>query len=510
MSYMQMSKINTDRKKRSDRLDLGALVYGKIPPQAKDMEESILGAIMIERDAYDTVATILNEESFYVESHQRIFSAIKRLIAKSQPVDIQTVCEELRASEDLEICGGPYYVTKLTNSVVSSANIQAHCRIVMQKHIQREIIRTCGELISEAYNDGIDALEILDEAEQKLSLISQSLSLGEMIRIDTVLVNAMKEIETWRQLNTEDSDGIKITGVPSGYKQVDIATRGWQAGDLIIIAARPSVGKTAFLLNIVKTAATYMRKKNNGSVAVWSLEMRAVRLVLRMMAASSEIWLMKIQTGKLSDAEMKHIFTTAVRVLADLNIYFDEDTGMTIAKMRSRARKLKRKNNLGLIVVDYLQLMTPEERSGTREQEVSKISRNLKNLAQELNVPIIALSQLSREVEKRSDGKPQLSDLRESGSLEQDADMVMFLYNPPEAEIEKAKVEGNLNMLRKKYLRIAKQRDGMLITEELDFNADIQLFKQMDNAFPGLGIGYKPIVIPKDYTETSKPEEDPF
>lgn len=507
---MDLYPLNKDRKdKRNRTVDMGTILYGKVPPQAKDMEEAILGAIMMEKDAFDAANEVMKAEMFYVEAHQRIYTAMCRLANKSQPIDTLTVAEELRAMEELEMVGGPYYVTKLTNHVVSSANLQAHARIVFQKYVQRQIIKVSGEMIQNAYEDSADPFELLDEAEQALNSLSEAMSFGDMVPIDAVIVKALKQIEEWRQLDTT------ITGVPSGFDELDKATRGWQNGDLIIIAARPSVGKTALALNIVRNAAmrflqNHQQKKIKArSVAVWSLEMKAMMLVLRMLAAESTELLYRIQTGRLDETAMKNIYAKGVQMLARLNIFFDDNPGLTLAKLRAKARKMKKKNELGLIVVDYMQLMTPDERSGTREQEVSKISRGLKNLAQELNVPIIALSQLSREVEKRTghQRKPQLSDLRESGSLEQDADVVIFLWGPTEEEIAQ-----DAELLSKRYVRIAKQRNGVLIKVDLNFKDDIQLFTEASKltVLPGLGGSWRP-VQGADFSEPNKKEkEDPI
>lgn len=494
---MDLTNTNKDRKeRRKNQLDLSTMVYGKIPPQAKDVEEAILGAMLIEKDAFDVVANILSPDCFYVEAHQRIFAAMKSLVSKSQPLDIHTVNEELRCNEELEMVGGVYYVTRLTNAVVSSANIETHCRIVMQKYIQRELIRVCGEIIGEAFEDGSDPFELLNKAEEVFSNIGQALDFGDMVPIDSVVVSAMRKISEWREMDTH------ITGVPCGIKDLDKATRGWQPGDLIIIAARPSVGKTALALNLIRNAAASFNQQNKTqSIAVWSLEMKSIMLVLRMLAAESREILYKIQTGKLTDDQMKKIYTHGAKELARLKIFFDDKSGLTIQKLRSKARKMKRKNNLGLIVVDYLQLMTPDEKSGTREQEVSKISRALKNLAQELEVPIIALSQMSRAFESRTGEArvPMLSDLRESGSIEQDADVVIFLWAPTDVDIAQ-----NPTLLNRRFLRIAKQRNGVLIKVDLDFKDEIQLFEEISNLPAELGGGgWRPVDI-KDHTEGEK------
>lgn len=499
---MDLTNFNKDRKpRRKTSLDLGTMVFGKVPPQAKELEEAVLGAILLERDAFDKVAEILKSESFYVEAHQRIFTAMTALVKKSQPIDTHTVSEQLRSTEELDMVGGSYYLTKITNTVVSSANIESHCKILLQKYIQRELIRICGEVVGSAYEDSADPLDLLDQAEEAFSMIGQAMSFGDMVGIDKVLVQAIQKIEEWRKLETN------ITGVASGFRDLDKATRGWQNGDLIIIAARPSVGKTALALNIVRNAANhFLAAQNNKSVAVWSLEMRALMLVLRMLAAESKEVLHRIQTGRLDNQDMKSLYVKGVQKLSALNIFFDDRPGLTIQKLRSKARKLKRKNDLGLIIVDYLQLMTPDEKSGNREQEVSKISRNLKYLAQELDIPIIALSQMSREFEKRTGHhrKPQLSDLRESGSLEQDADVVIFLWGPTDQEIEE-----NAELLTRRYLRIAKQRNGVLISMDLDFKDEIQLFSEIQE-LTGLPGNYRRVddVSPNLFIEPSNKKDD--
>ncbi len=426
---MDLTNLNKDRKqKRRSSIDLGTMVYGKVPPQAKDLEEAVLGAIMLEKNAFDAVIEILKPECFYVDAHQRIFNAMQSLANKSQPIDILTVAEELRSREELEMVGGPYYVTKLTNTVVSSANIDAHARIILQKFIQRELIRISGEIIGDAYEDSTDVFDLLDDAENKLFQITNNHLRKDYNSIDTVLVNTIKRIEDLRQRNED------VTGVPSGFSGLDRVTYGWQNTDLIILAARPAVGKTAFALNLARNAAMHPTKPT--PVAMFSLEMSAGQLVQRILSAESEIWLEKIARGKMEEHEMKQLYARGIQRLSQAPLYIDDTPALNIFELRAKCRRLKNKHNIGMIIIDYLQLMsgTGDGRNSNREQEISNISRNLKGLAKELNIPIIALSQLSRAVEQRGakDGSrvPQLSDLRESGAIEQDADMVMFLYRP--------------------------------------------------------------------------------
>jgi replicative DNA helicase len=486
------SKTQGDRKRRST-LDLGTMVYGKVPPQAKDLEEAVLGAIMLEKNAFDAVVEILKPECFYVEAHQRIFRAMQGLTNKSQPIDILTVAEELRSKEELEMVGGPYYVTRLTNAVVSSAHIETHARIILQKFIQRELIRISGEIIGDAYEDSTDVFDLLDDAETKLFEITNNHLRKNFDTIDSVLVKTIQRIEDLRHKNED------ITGVPSGYSALDRITYGWQSTDLIILAARPAVGKTAFALNLARNAAIHPGKQT--PVALFSLEMSAGQLVQRILAAESEIWLEKIARGKLEEHEMKQLYARGIQKLAQAPLFIDDTPALNIFELRAKCRRLKNKHNIGLIIIDYLQLMsgTGENRNSNREQEISNISRNLKALAKELSVPIIALSQLSREVEKRGTKEgsrvPQLSDLRESGAIEQDADLVMFLYRPEYYDINTNEAGENIKGLTE--IKIAKHRNGMLDTVKLKALLHIQKFINWDeDPYSGIGLpagGWRPV-----------------
>jgi replicative DNA helicase len=481
---MEITNFNKDRNKLRKKTapDLGGLVFGKVPPQSKELEEAILGAIMLEKSAFDVAAEILKPDCFYMESHQRIFKAMQSLANKGMPIDLLTVVEELRFREDLEFIGGPYFVTKLTNSVVSSANIEFHSRIVVQKFIQRELIRISGEIIGEAYEDSTDVFDMLDSAEGKLFEITNNHLRRNFDKIDTVLVNTIKRIEDLRQ---QEED---ITGVPTGFPSLDKVTYGWQNSDLIILAARPSVGKTAFALNLARSAALDPTKPTG--VAFFSLEMSSTQLVQRILSAESEIMLEKISRGKLEEYEMKQLYKKGIDRLNKAPIYIDDSAALNIFELRAKCRRLKNKYNIGLIIIDYLQLMSGSaDRNSNREQEISKISRDLKSLAKELNIPIIALSQLSREVERRKEGNkmPQLSDLRESGAIEQDADMVMFLYRPEYHDIT-TNENGESNK-GETHVKIAKHRNGSLETIKLKALLHIQKFveeERQDFGFGGL------------------------
>jgi replicative DNA helicase len=491
---MDLTNLNRDRKnRRKGPLDLSTMVYGKVPPQAKDLEEAVLGAMMLEKGAFDAVIEILKAECFYVDAHQRIFRAMTSLANKSQPIDMLTVVEELRFKEELDIVGGPYYVTKLTNAVVSSANIEAHARIILQKFIQRELIRISGEIISDAYEDSTDVFDLLDQAESKIYEVTSNHLKNNYESIDSVLVKTIQRIEDLRHRNED------ITGVPSGFPSLDRVTYGWQNTDLIILAARPAVGKTALALNLARNAALHPSKPT--PVAVFSLEMSAAQLVQRILSAESEIWLEKISRGKMEEHEMKQLYQKGIQRLAQAPIFVDDTAALNIFELRAKCRRLKNLNNIGLIIIDYLQLMsgTGENRNGNREQEISTISRGLKALAKELQVPIIALSQLSREVEKRKDGNkmPQLSDLRESGAIEQDADMVCFIYRPEYYDVTTNEMgESNRG---ETHVRIAKHRNGSLETIKLRAQLHIQKFVDDDG-----GDGFGPPNLPGSW----KPVQD--
>ena len=424
---MDVTNLNKDRKaRRKTAPDLSNMVYGKVPPQAKELEEAVLGAIMLEKGAFDNVSEILRPECFYLDANQRIFRAMQALTARSAPIDLLTVVEELKSREELELVGGAYYVTRLTNTVVSTANIEAHARIVLQKFLQRELIRMSGEVISEAYEESADVFDLLDHAETKLFEITNNYLRKNFDEFNSVLIKTIERIEDLRT-KTED-----VTGVPSGFQSLDKITYGWQQTDLIILAARPSVGKTAFALNLARNAAMHPTKPT--PVAFFSLEMSAAQLAQRILAAESEIMLEKISRGKLEDHELQQLYRKGIDRLTKAPLFIDDSAALNIFELRAKARRLVNKHNVGMIIIDYLQLMSgsADNRNSNREQEISTISRNLKGLAKELGIPIIALSQLSREVEKRKEGNkiPQLSDLRESGAIEQDADMVMFIYRP--------------------------------------------------------------------------------
>lgn len=442
-----------------------SLIYGKVPPQAKDIERATLGALLMEPSAIDRVANLLVPEMFYVFDHQLIYGAMTRIYQRNQPIDILMVREELTKAEQLEGIGGAYALVVITNEYSSSANLENYARIIVQKFLQRELIRIGGEIVSEAYADTTDVFELLDQSEQKLLGIGNNSVKGDVKRIDSVMMRAVQKIEEWRRSETH------VTGVPTGFNHLDRATRGWQNTDLIVLAARPSIGKTAFAIQLVRNAV--FNKIKPVPVAMWSLEMEDVQIVLRALSAESGVMLHKIQTGRLSDEDMEMIYKKGIQRLAQSEIFIDDEPGLNIYRLRTKARRLVKKHNVGLIIVDYLQLMSGEDKN--REREIASISRGLKLLAKELRIPIIALSQLSRALETRTGSKriPQLSDLRESGAIEQDADVVIFLWGPDDDEIEQ-----DAALLNRRFARIAKQRNGMLLTMEFEFDKDIQEWKE--------------------------------
>lgn len=453
---------------RKPKADVSSLVYGKIPPQAPELEEAVLGAIMLEKDKMAEVLEIIqSEECFYVNANQKIYKAVRSLFDKGMPVDLLTVSEELRKNGELELVGGAYYLTRLTMNVVSSAHVEAHARIIMEKFIQRELIRISGEVIGDAYEDSTDVFDLLDKAESGLYEITDKHLRKNFKSLTEVLVQTVKEIEDAKN-NKSD-----VTGVPTGFAQLDRVTAGWQKNALIIVAARPAVGKTAFTLNLAMNAA--MNSDKPFPVAFFSLEMGAGELVKRMLAAVTEVSMDAITKGRMQEHEFVQL-TQRMHKLASMPIYLDDQAALNIFELRAKARRLKQRHDIQMIIIDYLQLMSGgNNNGGNREQEISKISRDLKSLAKELAIPIIALSQLNRSVESRKESKvPQLSDLRESGAIEQDADIVMFLYRPEYYGIDNNEmgepIEGET------HIHIAKNRSGSTDTVKLQFIKEYQKF----------------------------------
>lgn len=448
------------RTKNNINTQIDLSTFGKIPPQAIDLEEAVLGALMLEENALTATIDMLKEDMFYKESHRRIFLAIRNLFQSSEPVDILTVTNQLKKQGDLELVGGPFYIASLTNRISSSANIEFHCRIIIEKYIQRELIRISNDVISNAYLDTTDALKLLDKAGQDLFQIAENNFRKTHSDMKTLVYQAMKEINNAK--NHEES----IRGVPSGFTELDRITAGWQKSDLIILAARPGMGKTAFVLSMARNMAV----KFNRPIAFFSLEMSALQLTTRLIASESQIQNDKLKTGKLDEREWE-ILTQRIEPLMEATILIDDTPALPVFDLRAKCRRFKQQYDIQCVIIDYLQLMSAQiddKGKGNREQEISIISRSLKNLAKELDIPVIALSQLNRGVETRTGSKrPQLADLRESGAIEQDADMVLFIYRPEYYKLDTF-ADGTPSQGLAEII-IAKHRNGALGDVQLRF-----------------------------------------
>lgn len=444
--------------------------HGRVPPQALDLEEAILGAMMLEQNALTNVIDILKPEVFYKEAHQKIFRAMHTLFSKSETVDILTVTQQLQKSGDLEIVGGAYYISMLTNRVASAANVEFHVRIVLQKFLLRELIRISGNIIKESYEDSSDVFDILDHAEKDLFAISETNLRRNYSDMHDLVKQAIKQIEGAREQEGH------LSGIPSGFSALDRVTAGWQKSDLIVIAARPGMGKTAFVLSMARNMTVVFKKP----VALFSLEMAGVQLVMRLIASESELPAEKLKRGQLEQYEWEQL-NNKLGNITDAPLFIDDTPALSIFELRAKCRRLKAQHDIQLVIIDYLQLMSGGgESRGNREQEISNISRSLKSLAKELNIPIIALSQLSRAVETRGGTKrPILSDLRESGAIEQDADMVCFIYRPEYYKITEDEKGNSTDGLAE--IIIAKHRNGALEDVPLRFIPNFAKFIDYDN-----------------------------
>jgi replicative DNA helicase len=470
-----------DRRKRGAAALIDtSLEAGKLPPQAPDLEQAVLGAMLLERNAVNEAIDILQADSFYVEAHKRIFAAIHDLFGKDQPIDLLTVTQELKRRGELDVVGGAFYLAQLTNKVASSANVQYHARIISQKHILRELIRISATTVRDAYDETTDVFDLLDRTEQDMYQITSGNLKRNYAQMSDLIKDAIGQIE-----NAKNKTG-GVSGVPTGFLKLDKLTAGWQRSDMIIVAARPGMGKTAFVLSMARNIAVEQRR----AVAVFSLEMSSTQLVTRLIASESGISSEKLRKGDLDDREFKLLHEHIAR-LTDAPIFIDDTPALNIFELRAKCRRLKSQHNVELIIIDYLQLMTAggENKGGNREQEISQISRSIKSIAKELDVPIIALSQLSRAVETRGgDKRPQLSDLRESGAIEQDADLVCFLYRPEYYKIHEDHYGSTAGIGE---VIIAKHRNGALDTVNLRFIAELAKFADLETApaFPGSGPG---------------------
>ena len=448
--------------------------YGKMPPQAVDLEEAILGSLMLEKDAFITVSDFLKPECFYKEAHQKIYRGIQNLSLNNEPVDILTVSEEMKRLGELEEIGGYYYRAQLTSKVASAAHIEFHARIVVQKYIQRELIRVCTDIQNKAYDEATDVADLVDMAQKQVFEIAEGNIKKETTAINALIDEAIKGIE----IAGKRADG--LSGVPSGFNALDEVTSGWQPSDLVIIAARPSMGKTAFVLSMTRNMAV----NHNQPIALFSLEMSSVQLVNRLIASETELGSEKIRNGKLSEEEWQQLHSK-IKALIKAPIYVDDTPALSIFELRAKCRRLQQRYGIKVLIIDYLQLMTAgADMRGNREQEVSMISRQLKIIAKELNIPVIALSQLNRGVEQRTGDakKPMLSDLRESGAIEQDADMVLFIHRPERYGIMEDSMGNSLKGIAD--IIIAKHRNGAVGEIQLRFRNELAQFCDLEEVSP--------------------------
>ncbi len=457
---------------RGSNIDINTnLDLGKLPPQALDLEESVLGALMLEKDALTNVIDILKPENFYKDANKEIYQSIIDLFNDSEPIDLLTVTSQLKKNGKLEYVGGSLYVTQLTTRVNSASNIEYHARIILEQSIKRQLIEVSGEVQKEAYEDTTDVFDLLDNTEQSLFDISESHIRKNYSQVKGLMKEAIDEL----QAKKTRKDG--ITGVPSGFIDLDNITSGWQPSDLVIIAGRPSMGKTAFVLSMMRNASI----DHEMPIALFSLEMSSLQIVNRLISSEAELDSDKIKKGNLKDYEWQQLLHKTDQ-LNNAKIFIDDTPALSILELRAKSRRLKSQHDIQCIIVDYLQLMSGEygKSSGNREQEIASISRSLKAIAKELNVPVLALSQLSRAVETRGgDKRPVLSDLRESGSIEQDADMVLFIYRADRYDITEDE-DGNLTAGVAELL-LRKNRNGPTGKVKLKFIERFAKFADMSS-----------------------------
>ena len=464
-----------------------APIVGTVPPQAVELEEAVLGALMLEKDSIISVQEYITPSAFYTEEHRLIFQAIESLSAELKPIDLYTVTERLKSRRELKKVGGAAYLAQLTQKVGSAANVEFHAKIIAQKYVQRELIRSATEIQRRSYDEDQDVNDLIGFAESEIFAVAEGHVKRSVQRADDILDKALKQIEEASK-NTS-----AFNGVPSGFMAIDRVTLGWQPSDLIIIAARPSMGKTAFVLSMARNMAV----DHESAVAFFSLEMSSVQLMMRLIVAETGLPGNDIKSGRLTPEQWRHL-ESATKPLGTAPLFIDDTPALSVFEFRSKARRLKISNDIKIIVIDYLQLMTGNQDSrGNREQEVAFISRTLKAIAKELNVPIIALSQLSRATETRGGSKrPQLSDLRESGAIEQDADIVAFIHRPEYYGIQTD--ENGMPTAGMAEIIIAKHRNGAVCDVPLRFLKDQARFADMDadeysTAADPMGGGYKEI-----------------
>ncbi|WP_456315703.1 replicative DNA helicase [Pseudomonas shirazensis] len=456
-----------------DKTTIINLEKGKLPPQVLELEEAVLGAMMIDKKGVDDVIDILQPDAFYKDSHKHIFEAIIQLFTETQPIDLLTVSAQLKKNGKLELAGGDFYLIQLTQKIASSAHIEFHSRIILQKFIQRSLIRISSEIIEASYDETTDVFDLLDQAESKLYEVTQGNIKRSSETAQSLVLQAKKRIE-------EIAKQEGLSGVETGFTNLDKLTSGWQPSDLIIIAARPAMGKTAFVLSMARNMAIDF----GHPVALFSLEMASVQLITRLISSETGLSSEKLRTGKLEPHEWT-MLSTKVKDLEKAPLFIDDTPSLSIFDLRAKCRRLVSQHGIKIIIVDYLQLMTAGgngKGGGNREQEISTISRNLKALAKELNVPVIALSQLSRAVETRGSSKrPLLSDLRESGAIEQDADIVSFLYRPEYYKIDEWDDDEASPTTGQAEIMIAKHRNGGIENVRLKFIGHLGKFDNLDD-----------------------------
>src|SRR5690606_7561360 len=459
---------------------------GKMPPNALDFERLVIGTFLIDKKGLDYSIDLLQPDVFYDPRHQTIFEAIQKMYLENHPVDMVTVINELKKAEKLGQAGGDHYIIELTLGVSSSAHIEYHVRVILEKYILRSLINVSANVIDSSYKETTDVFELLDKAEQSFFEITNgTIKKG----FDTANSLVKQAIETIKSL--KDKEG--ISGIPSGFRDIDKETGGWQNSDLIIIAARPAMGKTAFLLSMARNIAV----EHKIPLALFSLEMASVQLITRMIASETGISSEKLRKGQMSDEEWQRLFSN-VSELENAPLFIDETPSLSVFDFRAKCRRLVMQHGVRIIMVDYLQLMTANSGkggAGNREQEIATISRSLKAIAKELNVPVIALSQLSRSVETRPGKRPQLSDLRESGAIEQDADIVSFIFRPEYYKIttwDNDEDGGESSTENQAELIIAKHRNGATADVRMSFFKNIAKFADLDLFGNQHGNGYQP------------------
>ena len=443
---------------------------GKIPPQAIDLEEAVLGAMLIDEKGVNEIIELLSPEVFYKRSHQLIYESIERLFRESEPIDLLTVSADLKKNKNFEPAGGDFYLISLSQKVSSSAHIEFHSRIIIQKYIQRKLITISNEIIQKSYNESTDVMDLLDEAESKLYDVAQGNIKTSTESAQNLVIRAKARIE-------EIAKQEGLSGVSTGFEKLDKLTSGWQPSDLVIIAARPGMGKTALALSMARNISVQQKIP----VAFFSLEMSSVQLITRLISSETGLTSDKLRTGKLADHEWQQL-NIKVSDLESSPLFIDDSPSLTIFELRAKARRLSSSHGIKLIIIDYLQLMNigSSNKAGNREQEISTISRNLKALAKELDIPVIALSQLSRAVETRGGTKrPILSDLRESGAIEQDADIVSFLYRPEYYGISEWDDDMKTPSDGQGEFIVAKHRNGALDSIKLKFIPNLGKFEDL-------------------------------